>query len=250
VRHIRAKIASLKDYLPTVNYNIIDFNVYVKQLIQELTTNGAKTEDLLPNVFEAYKVAVDKDFVMWTKTKENEYDEGKDIDPFDLMLLAQHKYKTMVADKSWAAPTKEDEKIIALEAKVKNLTKKGTPAAPGKSGKRGKRGKGKKPDEDKSGDNKGTESKDWKTKPPKPKNKDKSKTVKNKVYWWCPNHKMWCLHKASECKGLGHNPRAEGANTVTFAPGTRPAAPITPSRATALRVSSALQNIAESDDES
>jgi hypothetical protein len=47
VRHIRAKLSALKDYLPTINYNIIDFNVYVRQLVQSLHARGEKNEDLV-----------------------------------------------------------------------------------------------------------------------------------------------------------------------------------------------------------
>jgi hypothetical protein len=81
VRHIRAKLSSLKEYLPTINYNIIEFNVYVRQLVQSLNARGEKIEDLLPNLFEAYKVAKDKDFINYIKFKENDYNEGQDVDP-------------------------------------------------------------------------------------------------------------------------------------------------------------------------
>jgi hypothetical protein len=265
-RHIRAKLAALKDYLPTINYNIIDFNVYVQQLIIGLKRRGEFTQDLLPNLFEAYKVATDQDFVNYIKMKENDYDEGKDVTADSLMQCAQTKYKIMVEEKKWAVPTKDQEKIIALEAKIKTLTKKGGKGdQKGKSekGKKGKKGKGKKSDKNKSDDSNASKAPhpDWKTKAPKDRDKNKPKNMNGKEYWWCTNHKLWCLHKTSECRGVGNNPRANNNNNNNNSGGNAnnngnrrrnpnlvtDNDPITPSRHTTVRVSSALQHLAEED---
>ena len=32
-----------------------------------------------------------------------------------------------------------------------------------------------------------------------PKDGKTTMTRNNKTYHWCPNHKMWCVHKPSEC---------------------------------------------------
>jgi len=278
VRHIRAKISALKEYLPTINYNIIDFNVYVHQLIQSLNARGEDTKDLLPNLFEAYKVATDKDFVTYIKNKENDYDEGRDVDPYQLMQLAQNKYKTMVDEKTWAAPSKEEEKIIALEAKITKLTKS-KKGKDGTNSNKGKKGKNKNKDKaNNSGkqSNSGPNRPAWKLKAPPNNQKDKPKTVQGKQYWWCPNHKMWCLHKASECQGVGQNQgnSNSGGNTSHNNQGNRNTTNSsnnnansgtnsrnrninlisgnqtpTPSPHTTLRVSSALQSILEQDDE-
>jgi len=114
VRHIRGKLSSMDQYLPTIGYDIIKFNTYVKDLIDSLNARGETTQDLLANVFKAYKVASDKTFVEYIRKKEDEYDEGADIDVDHLMLQAGNKYKTMVQQGTWAAPSAEEEKIVAL----------------------------------------------------------------------------------------------------------------------------------------
>ena len=45
--------------------------------------------------------------------------------------------------------------------------------------------------------------KDWKTKAPRPNEPNTKKVSVNgteNTYHWCPNHKMWTIHKLSECK--------------------------------------------------
>jgi hypothetical protein len=201
VRHIRANLSSLPTYLATVNYDIIKFNQYVREQLDALNARGETTQDLLANLFQTYKTCKDKDFVMYIKGKEDEYDDGEDIDEFQLMARAQNKYKVMVESKSWAAPSKEEEKIVALEAEIKKLSnsKQSTKKKTDKKGKGKGKGKGENKD-DKS--NKGKYNPPaWKLKPPKP-NEKNNKEVEGRTYWWCPNHKMWTLHKPSECNGV------------------------------------------------
>ena len=40
-----------------------------------------------------------------------------------------------------------------------------------------------------------------------PNDKNVAKKVKGKEYWWCPIHKSWTCHKATECKGKGFIPK-------------------------------------------
>jgi hypothetical protein len=42
---------------------------------------------------------------------------------------------------------------------------------------------------------------DWSWKKiPTGKGEPKTKKFKGRIYYWCTNHKLWCLHKPSECK--------------------------------------------------
>ena len=121
VRHIRDKLSSLDLYLPTIGHDIIKFNAYVKDLLDSLNARGETTHDLLSNVFKAYKSTTDKTFVEYIRKKEDQYDEGEEIDIDLLMLQAGNKYKTMIQQGTWAAPSAEEEKIIALESKIQQL---------------------------------------------------------------------------------------------------------------------------------
>ena len=195
MRHIRDKLSSLDLYLPTIGHDIVKFNAYVKDLLDSLNARGETTHDLLSNVFKAYKSTSDKTFVEYIRKKEDQYDEGDDIDVDLLMLQAGNKYKTMVQQGTWAAPSAEEEKIIALESKIQQLQKSSS-----KKGKKNSQPKGKaKKDSGKSR----TKKPDWMTKEPAPHEMNKSKKVNNREYWWCKTHKSWCRHKDSECKGLG-----------------------------------------------
>ena len=53
--------------------------------------------------------------------KENDYEDGEAIDYRQLMAAALNKYKVRVEKKLWNAPSPEETKIIALQAKVKEL---------------------------------------------------------------------------------------------------------------------------------
>jgi hypothetical protein len=247
VCHIRAKLSSMVTYLPTINYDITKFNQYVRELLDSLHARGEDTQDLLANIFEAYKSATDKDFVNYIKQKENDYDEGREIDPIVLMQLAQNKYKTMVDEKTWAVPSKEEEKIIALEAQITKLTskKKGNDNKQGQNkgtssknqGKKNKKNKNKK----NNTQNSNTYAKPaWQTKAPTNAERGKSKKVNGKDYWWCPNHKSWVRHKPDECRGVG---QPGITNTMTATTSN------TNSNNRQLRLTNALATITEDPDE-
>jgi len=79
----------------SINSHTIKFNDHIKELLQQLHARGGTTHDLLSNLFKAYKVVKDKEFTKYIKDKKKEYDEGKDINPSQLMPLAANKFKTM-----------------------------------------------------------------------------------------------------------------------------------------------------------
>ena len=92
------------------------------------------------------------------------------------MNLAGNKYKTMVLKKSWQAPTKEGEKLIALTAAYETLVKqrKGPDDVDGQPA-TGKRGSGR--------------ASEWGWKLVAPTGtQPKTKTFKGKEYICCPNH--------------------------------------------------------------
>jgi len=124
----------------------------------------------------------DKDFCNYIKAKQNEYEEGYDLDVDILMKQASNKFKALVQEGSWNAPLPELQKILALEAKIKQLQKKG---------KSGNDNKGNNKKSSKSKNSKHGKSNRWPdwSKEPNAKGKDKPKKYKGKDYWWCDNHK-------------------------------------------------------------
>jgi hypothetical protein len=242
VRHIRGKLSALDLYIPTIGYDIVKFNTYVKDLMDSLYARGETTQDLLANVFKAYKAASDRNFVEYIRKKEDQYDEGEDINVDMLMLQASNKYKTMVQQGTWAAPSSEEEKIIALEAKIKQIQssqKKST-----NSNSTQEKSKGKDKGNSKKGNKKRGSKPAWMTKPPSQENMTKSKTVDNKEYWWCTKHKSWGRHKASECKGLGVQMGNKSNQT-----GGSPKTIVADSYKQKLKLSNALEAVMDSDEE-
>lgn len=120
---IRAKLSSLDTYLPKVGYDILKFNMYVKNLVIQLKARGESSNDLLTNLFKGYLAASDKAFVSYIDKKLELYEEGTEISADQLMLWARQKYDLLREKGTWNAPTEEEEKIIALEAQLKKMEK-------------------------------------------------------------------------------------------------------------------------------
>lgn len=186
VRSVRHKLSNLDTYLPTIDHDIMKFNLHVKNLVAELNARGETTQDLLVNLFKGYNTAPDKSFLGYIQKKEDDYDDGADINPNELMKLAANKYKVLVDKNVWNAPTAQEEKIVALEATIKKLTKE------------------KKPKRKKTIDFKRKKKPEWMLKPPKETEKDTPKTVNDNEYWWCPTHKAWTRHSPSDCKRISY----------------------------------------------
>ncbi len=186
---IRQQLSSLDVLMVTAGYDIEKLNSHVMDLVQGLQARGQVTNDLLANLFKGYKAAQDKEFVAYIKKKEEDYEEGIDIEPDHLMNLAKNKYQILKQNEKWNAPSVEEEKIMALEAQIKKLQK----------------GRNKSKDTNKNGknfNNKGDKKArdEWITKPPTSAEKGKPKQASGKTWWWCPTHKKWTLHKPEECK--------------------------------------------------
>ena len=198
---IRARLSSLDNYMTTVQSDIPKFNLYVQKQVAALHARGATTEDLLTNLFKGYLKASDKEFRTYITTRQEEYFDGRVLDHTTLMQLALNKYKTMFEAGTWNAPSDEEIKIIALEARLEKMVK-------ARKSKGGGTNEGTNANESKSKDKEGNKSYKKKEKPAwksqKPKEGEaKKKTVDNKDWHWCPKHEAWVAHLPSECLGKG-----------------------------------------------
>ena len=197
--------------------NITKFNAYVQLQISALETRGELTHDLLANLFKGYANCSDKTFVKYIAGKEEKYEEGEDIDAQKLMLLADTKYKTLVEKGTWDAPSAEEEKIIALQAKYEALKRKvdsGNKEDKSKSSKKSGKQTPKKPD--------------WMFKEPDPDKLREPRNWNGKPWYWCshktggkcsPGAYRW--HKPSECRGVA-SPSKAGKNKTNKPPENKP----------------------------
>ena len=118
--------------------------------------------------------------------QKDDYNDGvRDLSPIKLMELAGNKYKSLVEEDVWQAPTASDKEIIALRAQVAEL--KTTPAPTVKESESKKKKAAKKGDKYA-----------WKLVPPKT-GEPKQKKVNEKTYHWCLKHEAWTLHSPENC---------------------------------------------------
>ena len=90
-RHIRHNLSTLDSYIPGISHDIIKFNIYMKQLVEELDANGKTTSDLLDNLFKAYQTVPDHTFSRYISSKEDMFDDGENMTPDSLMLMCENK---------------------------------------------------------------------------------------------------------------------------------------------------------------
>jgi hypothetical protein len=95
VRHLREKISSLDAFISTIGHDVEKFNAHVINIVNGLKARGHNSQDVLANLFKAYKFIPDKEFVRYIKEKEGSYDDGTDTTAEALMLRAADKYKRM-----------------------------------------------------------------------------------------------------------------------------------------------------------
>jgi hypothetical protein len=189
VSFIRTALSSLDNKMMTLDSDISKFNAYVKTQVIALEARGETTTDLLVNVFKGYESAQDADFIDFVKRKKDAYDEGDDITVTNLMDAAENKYKTRVLLKTWSAPTKEQEQILALTAQVNRLRltpKKTDPLLPRRDVNKAKQDRDKK----------------WAWKKILPKEGEPvTKVVDGKTYHLaCEHHpNQWVCHTTEEC---------------------------------------------------
>jgi hypothetical protein len=198
-RRIREKLSDLPNYMVSVDSDIGEFNLYVKNLMINLGARGQTTHDLLPNLFKGYKAVADENFVAYIARKQDDYDDGIDTTDEELMSSAELKWKTMVAEKTWKSPNEDSSKIIALEAQIRSLSNKfNSQESPKNYAKRPAENRGGPPRKKKD---RNADKPLWMTTPPAA-GMPHSKTVDGKKgeWEWCPTHKAWGRHKHQVCE--------------------------------------------------
>lgn len=232
--HIRMQLASLDEFIGTIDSDILKFNRHVKTLVDGLTKRRQTTSDLLTYLFKGYKAASDSPFVEYIKRKEEEHADGKDLTTDELMNHAANKYKIRLKRRQWNAPSPEESKILALEAKVSSLEKKAnTGQKKTKSTKSGP--------SDRKGDSDPKQGKpEWMTEPPDRGDIEKAKTVNGKKYYWCQALNCYCRHHPKDC-----NASKQSSSTASTSSSSISTKEDTKGK---LRFSNALAHVAEETD--
>jgi hypothetical protein len=177
--------------------NITVFNTYVNSLVTLLGAGGEKCEDLAWNLLRAYKATADDNFNKYIQTKEDQWKDGTinwSSNGNEIMVLAENYYKDAVENETWLLVTKEQERIIALEAQIRAFKPHQKVKADRNPKKEGRK-------QDNEGNRKWPK---WKDVAP---TGSQPQTMKRdgKTFHWCTHHARWTVHKPSECN-LGQEP--------------------------------------------
>jgi hypothetical protein len=202
VSSLRLQLSTLDQYIEENGSDIVEFNAHVRRLMDGLSARQATTQDLLVNLFKAYKKCNDKLFNQYIIDIENRHEDGTNtITEMELMNRTSNYYKKRMTNSTqkWEEDPEQrerDTKIQALQAQIQQLKKAG------KSG-TGKKG-AKQPKSTKSD---GKERPGWLANNTPPKNPTDTNTWKSTTYYWCDKSTggkcggKWRVHKPKECKG-------------------------------------------------
>jgi len=215
------------------NGNIDEIHTYFNQNFAQLKARGQSVDDVHTILFDAYLLGVpDATFHEYIRRLQDDWmdqtGDMRDATHEDIMKKAKAKFDLLVNSGKWGGKSPDQEKIIALEAHVKELKdlklseqllnklKQGQKRQqnqnqnqPKQSTNQGQQQSSGKQKNQKDRSNKRFHKKDeeWKKTPPKddePKQKQGKKT-----FHWCVHHMKWMLHKPDDCK-LGKQQARQG----------------------------------------
>ena len=201
---VRTQLATLDRYIKTVDYDIAVFNHHVETLLSRLVSRHQSSQDLLVNLFLAYKTVDDQEFHRYINQKESDYEESSQADaltPEKLMSMALEKFTILKeVKKTWREMSAEQKQIVALNARLEKSKSTSSKKENVKTSKRTDKKDGKKAK--KTSGAKSRKDPAWMSEIPKP-GEPTSKTVEGREWHYCSKHKKWGSHKTSDCKGLG-----------------------------------------------
>jgi hypothetical protein len=206
---LRTELSQLDQYMATVGHNILAFNEKVQSNVESLGARDATTTDLLTHLFIGYKVVPDKNFRTYIDKLESEHFEGRDLSPTTLMMLTSTRYRQLLLQKRWEARSEEEEKLLAMQAKLDDLSMYGTKSK--REG--GEGGEQDQPTKRKAGRFGSKLDPGWLLKDTKPTPIDKVMTHKGKAWHFCCEANggkcggKWRVHKPSECRGTAGKKR-------------------------------------------
>jgi hypothetical protein len=221
-KQIRKQLASLNIYMKNVaKGDIKKLCQHTRELLYELDAAGEVTNDLLANLIEALKEAPDSNFQRWLSNQVDLWSMRKldwKQDGSDLMEEAEKYYQEAISTNRWGRRAQKQEVQYAfksVESGAETEEEKEKPSA-GNYEEMIKaltaqlqeqvtaytaRWSGQSPNTQQDMDRKYA----WKKVPPKSGESSTKKMLvdgKHKVYYWCPHHLEWTIHKPSECKRL------------------------------------------------
>jgi hypothetical protein len=201
---LRLAISQAPQKIVECGYDIDSFNTTIDAYVQQLASSGETTQDMFAHLSQAYKLVPDKNFKNYITAKVDAHDDRSQlITARELMSLAKNKFDELTHDKIWMTADSEAKLVtltIHLEEENNQLRKRLGNNKPRATSERGKpkpkaQAEVRRP---KPRDGSKSSKWDWKLEPPNP--GQATRHFEGKAYFWCTNHKAWCLHKTGECR--------------------------------------------------
>ena len=211
---IRINLQHLDTKIIELNSNVHEFVEFVEGCIQKLKSRGDvdNKQYLTINITKGLKVVKDKAFREQFQQIDFEWLSGKSkLNSEDLLHKADTYYKVSKQNNLWGELSKEEQELIVMQAKFKDMI---LCLEEDKQSRKKKR----KRERSNTSNNKDGQSSNaairkvprWKL---ENKRNDKTQNKSGKKYYWFQRHnddkEMWVLHKPQECKNC---PRFEVEN--------------------------------------
>jgi hypothetical protein len=212
---LRDNLQNLGVFAVTVQGDIDKINAEFDTNYSQLLARGATLDDPIGILFEAYLLVPCYNFTKYIGTKHDDYLDGSltGLTHEAMMSMAKRKFDFLKTKGKWGAKSPDDEKIVAMTAKI-NTLKDQLKLDPKLSAIA---------DEGEKGDDKSSKKKDeaWKKEPPKAVESKEGKKVGKFTFNWCEHHMAWTVHKPANCL-LGKQHKEEQktpikANSATIA---------------------------------
>ena len=235
---LNARSALLNLNLKEFKFNIKKLHDHVNTQVLTISSNGGQVmgDGITAALLTTYKTCTNEEFLHSIRhTEAVATDNGTDIHYEDLMVKAETTYDTLVQKKKWGKKDPRDEQILALQAKVQELTKKKKPHNSGPSS------------SNTNSSNKQRRYPDWRYVKPKDGKTHMQKEIKGVLvdFWWCEVLQMWARHKPSDCKAKQKQDKAQKANNNKSTPSTSTATRPKPR----LQAQAATTYVMDSDDD-
>ena len=104
-----------------MNSDIENLNQYVKVNVDGLKARGESTDYLMINLFKAYQVALDGEFVSYIKINWDQYDDGYNMSTDKLMTYSLNKFEILQKDNKWNSRSPQQDHIIAFASVIEKL---------------------------------------------------------------------------------------------------------------------------------
>ena len=121
---LHANLTNLPHFVTTVNGDIDQINSYFDLNYTQIIGHGSTVNDPISKLFDGYLAIPDYNFKKYIAKKQDDYHDGMlgvNFTYKSLMALATAKFTYLKTCGMWGAKSPEDEAIIAMVAKIKDL---------------------------------------------------------------------------------------------------------------------------------